>query len=197
MLYCQAERDHAAASFVGVFSRFPDAKTANGSEQRRLCCRGSVASSAVHQLASSLENETMHPHAVNHTIVQQLRAAFDHAGADLVCAYLYGSLARGQEHRDSDVDIGVLYATEPPLTLDGPGGALGTALERHLGRPVDLVVLNRAPVDLIHRILRGGILLHDRDPAAHIRFEVQARNAYFDLLPYLRQYRRTTRDASP
>jgi hypothetical protein len=43
--------------------------------------------------------------------------------------------------------------------------------------------------------LRDGILLYERDPAARIRFEVQARNAYFDLLPYLRQYRRTSRSA--
>jgi predicted nucleotidyltransferase len=133
---------------------------------------------------------------MQHALVQQLREAFDHVDADLVCAYLYGSLARGQGHRESDVDIAVLYATEPPLTLDGLGGVLATALERHLRRPVDLVVLNRAPVDLIHRVLRDGILLHDRDPAARIRFEVQARNAYFDLLPYLRQYRRPARSAS-
>jgi predicted nucleotidyltransferase len=138
----------------------------------------------------------MTSHCVNHAIVQQLRTAFDHADADLVCAYLYGSLARGQGHRESDVDIAVLYATEPPSTLDGLGGALSTALERHLGRPVDLVVLNRAPVDLIHRVLRDGILLYDRNPAARIRFEVKARNEYFDLLPYLRQYRRSTRSTS-
>lgn len=58
------------------------------------------------------------------------------------------------------------------------------------------MVLNRAPVDLIHRVLRDGMLLHDRDPTARIRFEVKARNEYFDLLPYLRQYRRSTRGAS-
>jgi predicted nucleotidyltransferase len=139
----------------------------------------------------------MHPHAVNHAIVQQLRAAFDHADAALVCAYLYGSLARGQGHRESDVDIAVLYATDPPSTLDGLGVELSNSLERHLGRRVDLLVLNRAPVDLIHRVLRDGILLHDRHPAARIRFEVKARNEYFDLLPYLRQYRRSTRSASP
>jgi predicted nucleotidyltransferase len=134
---------------------------------------------------------------MTHTIVQQLRAAFDHDDTDLVCVYLYGSLARGQRHRDSDVDIAVLYATEPPSTLDGLGVELGNALERHLGRPVDLLVLNRAPVDLIHRVLRDGILIHDRNPAARIRFEVKARNEYFDLLPYLRQYRRSVRSASP
>jgi hypothetical protein len=58
------------------------------------------------------------------------------------------------------------------------------------------VVLNRTPVDLIHRVWRDGILLHDRHPAARIRFEVKARNEYFDLLPYLRQYCRTSRNTS-
>jgi predicted nucleotidyltransferase len=147
-------------------------------------------------LAPYLESETMTSHAVNHAIVQQLREAFAHDDTDLVCVYLYGSLARGQGHPGSDVDIAVLYATEPPSTLDGLGVELANALEQHLGRAVDLVVLNRAPVDLIHRVLRDGILIHDRDPAARIRFEVKARNEYFDLLPYLRQYRRSTRGAS-
>jgi hypothetical protein len=61
---------------------------------------------------------------------------------------------------------------------------------------LDLVVLNRARVELIHRVLRDGILIHDRNPSARICFEVKARNEYFDLLPYLRQYRRATRGAS-
>jgi predicted nucleotidyltransferase len=139
----------------------------------------------------------MTSHSVNHSIVQQLREAFDDHGTDLVCVYLYGSLARGQGHPGSDVDIAVLYASEPPSTLDGLGLELANALEQHLGRPVDLVVLNRASVDLIHRVLRDGILIHDRHPAARIHFEVKARNEYFDLLPYLRQYRRSTRGTLP
>ena len=52
------------------------------------------------------------------------------------------------------------------------------------------MVLNRAPVDLIHRVLRDGILLKESDPSARIRFEVKARREYFDLLPILRRYRR-------
>lgn len=55
---------------------------------------------------------------------------------------------------------------------------------------MDLVVLNRAPVDLIHRVLRDGLLLLDFHPGARTRFEVQARNEYSDLLPHLRRYRR-------
>jgi predicted nucleotidyltransferase len=128
-------------------------------------------------------------------ILQQLRAFFGCHHEGLVCVYLYGSRARGEARQHSDVDLAVLYVQEPPPTFDGLGLALGSTLEHHLARPVDLLVLNRAPVDLIHRVLRDGALVYDCDPAARIRFEVQARNAYFDLLPYLCQYRRATRSA--
>ena len=53
------------------------------------------------------------------------------------------------------------------------------------------MVLNRAPADLVHRILRDGILMLERDRNARIAFEVQRRNEYFDLLPILKRYRRT------
>ena len=38
--------------------------------------------------------------------------------------------------------------------------------------------------------MRDGKLLLDRDENRRIAFEVRARNEYFDLLPYLDQYRR-------
>ena len=58
-----------------------------------------------------------------------------------------------------------------------------------LGVPVQVVALNHAPVDLVHRVLRDGKLLVDRDPSARIRFEVRARNEFFDLKPILDRYR--------
>jgi len=64
------------------------------------------------------------------------------------------------------------------------------ALERLLGRPVQVVALNRASADLVHRVLRDGKIVLDRDPAARIRFEVRRRNEYFDLAPIRRLYRR-------
>ena len=63
--------------------------------------------------------------------------------------------------------------------------------------PVDLVVLDSAPVDLVHRVLRDGRLLYDDDPSMRVRFEVRSRNQYFDLLPYLREYRRIGRGTAP
>ena len=53
------------------------------------------------------------------------------------------------------------------------------------------MVLNHAPLDLAHRVLRDSVLVIEPDPSARVRFEVRARNEYWDLKPYLDEYRRT------
>jgi predicted nucleotidyltransferase len=103
--------------------------------------------------------------------------------------YLFGSQARGSARPASDVDIGALFAVAPPRTLDGVPSDLADDLIELLGHPVDLVVLNDAPSDLVHRVLRDGRLLVERDRAARVAFEVRKRNEYFDLVPHLRRYR--------
>lgn len=123
----------------------------------------------------------------------RLRNALEPHRAGLVCAYLFGSEARGEARPDSDVDVAVLFRHDPPLSLDGLGLDLAAELEQRLGRTVDLVVLNRASPDLVHRVLRDGNLLLETDRAARVRFEVKSRAEYFDVLPYLREYRRATR----
>lgn len=110
----------------------------------------------------------------------------------VVAAYLFGSQARGDARPDSDVDVAVLYGEAPPRTLAGQPFDTEDELAGALGRPVQLVVLNTASPDLVHRVLRDGILVVDRDRSARIRFEVAARNAYFDLKPFLDRYRRVS-----
>ena len=126
-------------------------------------------------------------------VVRDLERFFESRRADeFACAYLFGSFARGSQRSNSDVDVAVLLEEDPSSAAGAFRLDLADELDAALGRGVDLVVLNRAPVDLIHRVLRDGILVSENDRAARIRFEVRARNEYFDLLPYLREYRRTT-----
>ena len=66
---------------------------------------------------------------------------------------------------------------------------MATSLEPKLKRPVDVVVLNRAPADLVHRVLRDGVLVLESDRRARVAFEVRARARYFDLEPLRRAYR--------
>jgi predicted nucleotidyltransferase len=118
-----------------------------------------------------------------------LRSFFAGAPRDVLAVYLYGSRARGTDTAASDVDIAVLYAAEPAPFLAELPLDLESDLERAIGLPVQAVVLNRAPADLIHRVLRDGKLLLDRERTCRIRFEVQARNDFFDLKPILDRYR--------
>ncbi len=114
----------------------------------------------------------------------------------IAAVYLFGSFARGRATEKSDVDVAVLYEQAPAARLDSPAFKLEEELERVVGRAAEVVVLNGAPVDLIHRVLRDGKLLFEKNRSARIRFEVRARNEYFDLLPILRRYRKAQRAAS-
>jgi predicted nucleotidyltransferase len=122
--------------------------------------------------------------------VSRLRQRLTPVQEDVVAVYLFGSLARGTGGTTSDADIAVLYRSAPPARLDGLGLDLAADLEGALGCPVDLVVLNRAPADLVHRILRDGVLVVEADRSRRVAFEVRARNLYFDLEPHRVRYRR-------
>ena len=123
-------------------------------------------------------------------IESELRSFFASNPGDAVAVYLYGSVARGTAREGSDIDVGVLLEEDPPRTLRGLKLDLEADLESLLETPVQLVVLNRAPPDLVHRVLRDGELVLDRDRSKRIRFEIKARNEFFDLQPILQQYRR-------
>lgn len=64
---------------------------------------------------------------------------------------VFGSIARGDDRSDSDVDL--LYARLPGNDLGMSYFALQEDLEKLFGRPVDLV-----PKDGLHRAIRDQIL---------------------------------------
>lgn len=109
----------------------------------------------------------------------------------LIAVYLFESLARGTGSPSSDVDLGLLFREAPDPGISGPAARIEDELEHRLGRPVQAIVMNTAPPDLVHRILRDGRLVHEADRSARVRFEVAARREYLDLLPVLRRYRRS------
>jgi hypothetical protein len=128
------------------------------------------------------------PYAVDMTVRDTVREVVERE-ASVAVAYLFGSHARGDVRHDSDVDVGVLLADESEPRLGGPRDDLARALERSLGVPVDVIDLARAPADLVHRVLRDGDLILDRDPVRRVRFEVKRRAEYLDLKPYLDAHR--------
>ena len=122
--------------------------------------------------------------------LERLHRLVGQAPRQVVAGYLFGSVARGTASAGSDVDLGLLLAAAPARTLEGRMLDYEAELERALGQPVQVVILNDAPPDLAHRVLRDGRLLLDRDRSARLRWEVRARNLFFDMQPVVTRYRR-------
>jgi predicted nucleotidyltransferase len=95
-------------------------------------------------------------------------------------AYLFGSLARKTSSPLSDVDIAVYLEDSSDLSrekLELIGylmGELGTD-------EIDVIVLNRAPLSLMARILEKNEILIDRKPFRRQAFESLVLRQYFDF----------------
>jgi predicted nucleotidyltransferase len=123
-------------------------------------------------------------------LIEKVRAFFREDSRGAIAAYVFGSVARRTAREDSDVDVAVLYGESRGKRLEDQPFALADDLRGVLGRDVDVVVLDDSPPDLAQRVLRDGVVVLDRDRAARVRFEVQARKEFWDLKPYLDLYRR-------
>jgi predicted nucleotidyltransferase len=107
------------------------------------------------------------------------------AEAGVEVAILFGSAANGRMRPDSDTDIGILGSVGHDLDIDAEL-ALGAALERVLGREVDLVRLDTASTLLRFEASRGRCL-HEAREGAFADFVARALLEYEDLRPILRR----------
>jgi predicted nucleotidyltransferase len=127
-------------------------------------------------------------------LVRRLTATLAGRG-EILEAYLFGSVARGDFRKHSDLDVAVYV---DPSALEGPGfglaAELGADLAHGLGRnDVDVVILNTAPPVLYHRVLRDGVRLLSRDLRATTAREGRALSRYCDYVPQLRKIERAHR----
>ncbi len=101
---------------------------------------------------------------------------------DVSLAAVFGSAARGEASRASDLDIGV--AGVPPSRLP----ALAVTLSRLAGREVDLIQLETAPPLLRFEIARDGVLLAERTAGLWPAFQARAMVDWWDWAPSARQF---------
>lgn len=81
---------------------------------------------------------------------------------DVVFAFLFGSGARANMRKESDIDIAIYVQPEQDLEWEDFGrtykseNRIALDLERLLKKEIDLIVLNRAKAILADEILRKG-----------------------------------------
>ncbi|MFO7958324.1 MAG: nucleotidyltransferase domain-containing protein [Candidatus Brocadiia bacterium] len=122
-----------------------------------------------------------------HEKADELRDYFA-ARPDVHLAYLFGSRASGEASPGSDYDFGVLLEEgTDPWCRHGMAHELGVILD-HPG--VDVVVLNKAPIELAFNVIATGRRVYERDVATRVDYEAKTMSLYGDYLPVLRQQRK-------
>jgi len=109
--------------------------------------------------------------------------------AGIRLAVLFGSRARGDTHRASDVDIGIMLDHKPDLLE--LGGTLATLSELTC-KKIDLLELDGLPSSnplLAYRIAIDGHLLFEAETELWLKYRNRACLQYFDLEEFLTQQR--------
>lgn len=123
-------------------------------------------------------------------ITRRIRPVFD-ADERVRFGYLYGSVARGDERPDSDVDLAVLARPRGTLLEDARlQDELAVALDRD---DVDLLILDDAPLWLQFRVVAGRVV-YSRDERHRIRFRERVEKEFLDFRPYHDSYLRAVRE---
>lgn len=110
--------------------------------------------------------------------------------------YLFGSQVTGKTGPMSDYDLAIFDAArEDSLDLQA---AFQYAVVKLLNTErVDVVLLNRAPVELAYSIIADGKLLYQKDTYTRVEFEAGVMSKYGDYLPVLRFFQQQILQGDP
>lgn len=107
-----------------------------------------------------------------------------------VAVYLYGSFARGEAKKSSDVDLGVVFTKkrkkEKPFSLLQL--VFSDELTKILKRKIEVQDLSVCRIDFAHRVLSEGRLVYSGDEKRRIEFEEKVFRVFFDLKPSFDEY---------
>lgn len=105
----------------------------------------------------------------------------------LVFAILYGSAVEHDRFRDLDVAVFVDRAEVPPEADLEYAFALADALEARVPYPVDVRIVNDAPLPFRYNVTKGVVLVA-HDEVALADFRERTWDMYLDFQPFVHAY---------
>jgi hypothetical protein len=108
---------------------------------------------------------------------------------NILFAYLFGSYARKEARKESDVDIAV-FLKDPSIVENDPKFEIKLALkiERIIKRQVDIRVINDKSLTFTNQVLKHGKLLFSTDEKERINFETKMFGLYSDFRYFINEY---------
>ena len=124
-----------------------------------------------------------YPQQITFRHSQQLREL----GVSLI--YLFGSVAEGNAHDLSDLDIGIVLQSEPSNDVSVLYNTLYDIFtEIFPGEKVDIVFLQRTGLEMRFDAVTHGILLFEAGKNSHYDFAERIRLLYADFQPHLKEF---------
>ncbi|GAB4409631.1 MAG: nucleotidyltransferase domain-containing protein [Thermodesulfovibrionales bacterium] len=103
-------------------------------------------------------------------------------------AYIFGSFVSKESFKDADVAIFISgIETKSPLKLELE---IEAELEDAIHIPVDVRIINNAPLSFIYSLLKNNIVVVDKDISLRTDFEGLVYKKYFDFQYLRREYLR-------
>jgi len=108
----------------------------------------------------------------------------------IIALYLFGSSVKGQLKPLSDLDIAVLLDKKVPgdKFIEQYLKISGIATDMLKVEEIDLIILNEAPLRIVHNVLKTGNLLFCTDPVQLAGFIENNYKRYPDFMFYKNQY---------
>lgn len=117
---------------------------------------------------------------VKRMIVDNMDRLIEVYGIRLI--YIFGSYAKGNNNKKSDIDIAVLLNNDyNPVDKLELIGELTSVLRRE---DIDLVILNSANPVLRHQVIKYGKLIYMENEDVKVDFEVKVLKEHMDMEPF-------------
>jgi len=131
----------------------------------------------------------MKKHQESITLAERLRESL-HDEKEISFAYLYGSAVYDPTLSGGDIDVAVYLKPSNMREYIKREAELTSLLIRQLAMDeIDLRILNALPLVLQYTILKEGTLILSRDEIQRTEFETSVMIRFFELKPYLDEYR--------
>ncbi|MFZ5924544.1 MAG: nucleotidyltransferase domain-containing protein [Bacillota bacterium] len=112
---------------------------------------------------------------------------------EICFAQFHGSFLGSGPFRDVDIAVylepGYVGLSEPSDRFDYEA-SLEDLIERRVGVPVDVRVLNDAPLAFCYGVLKNGCPVLVRNPQLRCDFQTRILDMYFDFAPFRSRYLR-------
>ena len=123
---------------------------------------------------------------MNNEVIEKLAAYFK-TKSEIIAVYLFGSHAMEKNRCSSDIDIGLLFDTRDPISINKAVDTVLLDLSRILRKDIHTVILNLAGEELLRQVYLKGKCIQVNNPKKLARYKMMAFSRIADFAYYKNQ----------